>query len=57
MIGELVEQKTGYKLVYSMQIIIEWINVQIDKLRKKEIRLGIEVEHDDYKIIVEQFAK
>lgn len=40
-----------------MQIVTQWVKTRINKLVEKEIGLGTEVEQDDFKIVIEQFAK
>ena len=57
MIGELLKQKTGYKLVHPMQTVIRWVKARIDELVEEKMGSGTEVERDDFKTAVEQFAK
>lgn len=57
MIGKLLKKKIDYKLVYPIQIITQCVKARIDELIKKKIGSDTEVKQDDFKTIVEQFAK
>lgn len=57
MISTLFKQYTGYKFVNLGPTVTYWVKTQIDKLVKKEMRLGTKIEQDDFKIAIEQFAK
>lgn len=43
-IGELLKQKTGYKIVHLIHIVTWWVKVRIDELVEEEIGLGTKVE-------------
>lgn len=44
MIGKLLKQKIGYKLVYPIQTITQWVKTQIDELVEEEIGSSTEVQ-------------
>lgn len=49
-------QQTGYDLVNPAQTVTRWVKSQINKLVEEELGSGTEVEKDDFKTAVEQFA-
>ena len=56
MISNLLKQQTGYNLVNSAQTVICLVKSQINELVEEELGSGTEVEKDDFKTAVEQFA-
>lgn len=56
MISSLLKQQTGYDLVNPAQTITRWVKSQINELVEEELGSGTEVEKDDFKTAVEQFA-
>lgn len=57
MISELLKQHTGYDLMHPQQTITRWVKARIDELVEEEMGSGTEVERNDFKAAVEQFAQ
>lgn len=57
MISTLLKQHTGYELVNPGQTVTRWVKTQINELVEEEMGSGTEVERDDFKTAVEQFAE
>lgn len=56
MISELLKQQTGYDLMHPQQTVTQWVKARIDELVEEEMGSGTEVERNDFKAAVEQFA-
>lgn len=57
MISDILKQQTGYHLVNPQQTVTNWVKSQIDELVEEEMGSGTEVERNDFKTAVEQFAE
>ncbi|MCJ1470666.1 hypothetical protein MMC07_009312 [Pseudocyphellaria aurata] len=56
MIRRLLKERTNYDLVDPRQTVTRWVETRIDELVEKEMGSGTEVERNDIKAAVEQFA-
>ena len=56
MIRRLLREKTGYDLMEPRNTVTRWVKARIDELVEEEMGSGTQVEQDDFKAAVEQFA-
>lgn len=56
MIWVLLKDQTGYDLLEPRVIITRWVKARIDELVDEEMGSGTQVEQDNFKAAVEQFA-
>lgn len=56
LIRKLLRDRMNYDLADPRQTISRWVETRIDELVDKEMRSGTEVERNDFKIAVKQFA-
>lgn len=56
MIRRLLKERTNYDLVDPRQTVTRWVETRIDELVEKEMGSGTEMERNDIKAAVEQFA-